>query len=66
MISLLVAVAAIIFFSFRAHEQEVIANQLESQLDSYKRNEVRLQAELTGVRLALKHVQEELAAKSDD
>lgn len=50
MLTLIVAIIAIVFFSFRAHEQEVRANQLEAELAAYKANEQRLICELKELR----------------
>ena len=36
----------VLYFSYKGHDSEVRANQLAAQLDSYKRNELRLQSEL--------------------
>ncbi len=60
MIVLLIAMTAILFFSFRAHEEEVRANVLESRLDAYMRNEVRITDDLIKTQQELRKVRKQL------
>jgi len=54
MIHLILTITAIIFFSFRAHTQEVRAKQLEVQLDTSKQNELHLICELSKAKQELR------------
>ena len=53
---------SILYFAYRGHDAEVRANQLASQLDSYKRNELRLQSELRVAKKLIKSLGAELPA----
>jgi len=52
--TIVMSLLSILYFAYRGHESEVRANQLASQLDSYKRNEVRIQSELRTAKKLLK------------
>jgi len=57
MIHLILTITAIIFFSFRAHTQEVRANQLEVELENCKQNEIHLVCELSKAKQELRVIQ---------
>ena len=49
MILLIISIAAILFFSFQAHEWEVRSRQLAEQLDDAQRTIARLQGRLNDI-----------------
>jgi len=44
--TIVMSLLSVLYFAYRGHDAEVRATHLESQLDSYRRNELRLQSEL--------------------
>lgn len=57
--TILMSLFGVLYFSYKGHDSEVRANQLASQLDAYKRNEIRLQSELRIAKKLLKSLKEE-------